>query len=276
MKRALVVLVLLPGLALAQIKTYIALGDSVAWGYQPNSTGRGPGDKGYVKQVADWIGVRQGGVRPGLINLGIPGETSGSFFNTSEIGGILNSNYPLFGRKSQSNTFADKVSQQIGQGHVITHITCALGANDLLDLLTAQFLALPFEQQTALADQALSTADANIVQVLTKVRQQCPLSTLAVPGYYNPYGAFPGSAEDRISQYAIPKLNQILWFRGLQFGARFAPTYNPFVGHELAWTWIGEDDVHPRDPGYTAIANQVKIAFKQPAFVPVGNGVRPP
>src|SRR5690349_15111490 len=81
MTRALRLLVLLlaPALANAATKTYIALGDSVASGFQPNDYSRGSGDKGYVRQVADWLGTQQGGVRPVLINLGVPGETSASF-----------------------------------------------------------------------------------------------------------------------------------------------------------------------------------------------------
>lgn len=258
------VVVLVACLASGQTKTYIALGDSVAWGYQPNDTNRGAGDKGYVRPVADWIGTQQGGVRPVLINLAVPGEDSGSFYDTSEIGALLNSNYPILFRKSQSETFKAKVASELGKGHVITHVTYAMGANDLLELLTTQFLGLPYAQQQAIADQALATARNNIVAQFTLIRQQCPTAQIVVPGYYNPYGAFPGSPEDRIGQYAIPRLNLILQTQAKRFKARFATDYPLFVEQELALTWIGEDDVHPRDAGYTVIAGQVKARFAIP------------
>lgn len=245
----------------AQNKTMIALGDSVAWGYQPNDVTRSAGDKGYVKLVADWVGTQQGGVRPKLINLAIPGESTTSFYDTSEIGGFLNNNYPIFGRKSQAQLFVDKVNAETAAGRVVTHVTFALGANDLLDLLTTQFLALPFPQQTAIADQALHNAQAKLSQELALVRQYCPNAKIVIPGYYNPYGAYPGSAEDLIGVYSIPKLNHILQVLGKRSRAPFASTYELFLGHELAWTWIGEDDVHPRDPGYTNMGSKVINRF---------------
>jgi len=257
MKRLLFATLLLTAvLAPAQTKTYIALGDSLAWGYQPNDTNRGPGDKGYVKIVADWLGTQQG-TRPRLVNLGIPGETSASFFNTSEIGYLLNSNYPIFGRKSQADAFVATVAQERGAGRVVTHVSFELGGNDMLDLLTPQFLALPFTQQTAIADQTLAVVDMKIVNAMTLVRQQLPNAVLAVPGYYNPYGAFPGTPIDTISRYALPRLNQLLSFRTRQFNGAYADTYFGFVGRELELTWIGEDDIHPRSSGYSMYGDRL-------------------
>lgn len=253
-------LLLLVSVASAQNKTYIALGDSVAWGYQPNSTSRGNGDKGYAKLFADYLGTIQGGVRPRLINLGIPGETTASFYDTSEIGGLLNSNYPIFFRQSQADTFRAKVASERNAGRTITHITFAMGANDLLDLQTSTFFALPYEQQTAIVDSALATASSHMSDALTLVRQECPQSVVKIPGYYNPYGAYPGTQEDRIGKYAIPRLNKILQVLAKRFHAAFAPTYNAFVGSELTLTWIGENDVHPRDAGYAIIEQAVVVA----------------
>src|SRR5262249_8948016 len=164
---------------------------------------------------------------------GLPGETSASFFDTTEIGYLLNSNYPIFNRKSQATSFTTFVSQEKGRGHVITHVTYALGGNDMLDMLTPDFLALPFDQQEMLADQKLADVDANVVQALTLIRSQLPNTVIVVPGYYNPYGAFPGSAEDKIADYALPRLNQVLSMRANQFGGEFAEIYSGFVGREL-------------------------------------------
>lgn len=261
-----VALTLLALQSYAQPKTYIALGDSLAWGYQPNDVNRGPGDKGYVKVIADWLATQQG-VRPTLKNLAIPGETSGSFFNTSEIGYLLNSNYPIIGRKSQAELFKTIVAQETSAGRVVSHLSYDLGGNDLLDLLTSQFLALPFAQQQAIADQALATVDSNLVTALTLIRLQVPSATIVVPGYYNPYAAFPGSPEDRISAYALPRLNQVLTARARQFNAGYAETYTGFVGRELAYTWIGENDIHPRNAGYAVIG---RLAIKRLKLVTTG------
>lgn len=258
----------------AQIKTYLALGDSLAWGYQPNDLSRSPGDKGYVKFTADWLGT-QFGSRPTLINLGVPGETTASFSNASEIGALLNSNYPLFGRKSQFNLFKDKVAQELSRGHLVTHVTIELGGNDLLDLLTTQFLALPFSQQTAQVDQALLTVKTNLGAIFSLIRQQLPSAILVVPGYYNPYGAYPGTPSDNIARYAMPKLNQILLTKALEYSGRYADTYRPFVGNELNLTWIASDDIHCNSAGYVVYGQRVVDRLKFPfALVTKNSTVR--
>ncbi|MBL8065685.1 MAG: hypothetical protein JNM34_07485 [Chthonomonadaceae bacterium] len=249
--------------AFAQQKTYIALGDSLAWGYQPNDLTRGPGDKGYVKLYADWLATKQG-VRPRLINLGVPGETTQSFNDTSEIGALLNSNYPVFGRKSQKNTFVDKVNQETSAGRIITHVTFDIGGNDLLDLLTNQFLALPFETQRAQVDQELALLDIRLATIFSQVRQSLPSAVIVVPGYYNPYAAFPGSPSDKIARYAMPRLNQSLYGRALQYNGLFAETYSAFVGHEATLTWIGQDDIHPNSAGYVAYGLKVVAKAANP------------
>ncbi|HMS54189.1 MAG TPA: SGNH/GDSL hydrolase family protein [Fimbriimonadaceae bacterium] len=247
----------LSAISLAQNKTYIALGDSVGWGYQPGSTSRGNGDKGYVKPYADWLATQQGGTRPTVINLSIPGESTGSFFDTSEIGGFLNSNYPILFRQSQSFTFRSKAAAERNAGRTITHVTVALGANDLLDLQDDSFFALPHSQQTAIVDATLFSAEGRLVSILNLVRQECPTALVKIPGYYNPYGAFPSSPENLIGQYAIPRLNAVLITLAKHFRATFVPVYTDFLGQELALTWIGEDDIHPRNPGYTLYAQKI-------------------
>ncbi len=242
----------------------MALGDSLGWGYQPNDLNRGPGDKGYVRAVAGWIGTRQGGVRPRLINLSVPGETAASFFDTTQVGAFLNSNYPLIGRRSQAQTFGERVTAETAAGRTVTHVTYSLGGNDLLGLLNGSFLALPFDEQQRRTDAAITAADSQVGQALTLVRQRLPGATLAIPGYYNCYGAFPGSPEDRISQYAIPRLNAMLQRRATEFGGVFAPVYAVFVGRELTFTWIGQNDVHCRDAGYAAMGQRVVFALSAP------------
>lgn len=252
--------ILIAAIAGAQNKTYLALGDSVARGYQPNSTSRGPGDKGYVRLFADYLGTIQGGVRPRLINLGIPGESTASFYDTSEVGGLLNSNYPILFRQSQANTLHAKVVSEHAAGRTITHVTFTLGTNDLLDLETSSFFAMPFEQQMAAVDSTLAAATVNMNYALIFVRQDCPTAVLKIPGYYNPYGALPGTQEDRLGQYAIPKLNRIIQLLAKRFHAAFAPNYKPFVRNGLTLTWIGQNDVHPTYAGYAIIAQAVILA----------------
>lgn len=255
----MILLLILASVAWTQTKTYLAVGDSVAYGYQPNDLVPSFGDKGYVKLYADWLKTQQGGVRPRLINIAIPGESTGSYYNNSEVGRVLNLNYFLNGY-SQREMLDRKVQQEKNAGRVITHLTFALGANDLLGLQSASFFNLSFEEQKAMVDAALSAARPRIHAMLAQIRSHLPSVRLVVPGYHNPYGAFPGSKEDRIAQYGLPKLNALLASAAKRFRATFVSVYSFFLGLEGTLTWILENDVHPRDAGYAVIGTQIVLS----------------
>ncbi|HRI42777.1 MAG TPA: GDSL-type esterase/lipase family protein [Fimbriimonadaceae bacterium] len=244
----------LAALACGQNRTLLCVGDSVSWGYQPNDLTRSPGDKGFVRLFADWLGS-QYGTRPQLSNLAIPGESTASYFDTSEIGGLLNSNYPILFRPSQRSKVDSTITAVLGSGRQIPYVTFALGANDLLEMLDAAFLAQSLTTQMQQADQAIQAADARLVTSLTAIRQRLPGSILLMPGYYNPYP--PSRPEHPIATYAIPRLNAVIRARALQFSGRYVATDAPFVGREIELTWIGQDDVHPRDAGYQVIFDEI-------------------
>ena len=65
--------------AAAPVQTYLALGDSIAFG-ETDVIPLSFGDQGYVKPFADFLATQNGGARPNVINLAFPGETSSSFF----------------------------------------------------------------------------------------------------------------------------------------------------------------------------------------------------
>jgi lysophospholipase L1-like esterase len=61
------------------METYLALGDSIAFGVT-DVTPVSFGDQGYVKLYADFLATQANGIRPHVVNLAIPGETSTGFF----------------------------------------------------------------------------------------------------------------------------------------------------------------------------------------------------
>jgi lysophospholipase L1-like esterase len=61
------------------LETYLALGDSIAFGVT-NVTPVSLGDQGYVRLYADFLATQANGIRPHVVNLAIPGETSAGFF----------------------------------------------------------------------------------------------------------------------------------------------------------------------------------------------------
>src|SRR5689334_21952892 len=83
-----------PRPALGGSMTYIALGDSVAFGETDFTRNPSYGDRGYVSHVADGLAASNGGVRPNVVNLAIDGETTTSFFGGGQPLAPQNLNYP--------------------------------------------------------------------------------------------------------------------------------------------------------------------------------------
>lgn len=252
---------LLASLGLAQGRTYLALGDSIGWGFQPNDYSPSYGDKGYVKRVADYLKQFNRGARPKLLNGSVPAETSSSFFDTSSEGRLLNFNY--WGNSlSQSQWSASKIASELSAGRSFMAVTYALGANDLLNLMSSDFLSKPYEEQQAAVDAAISAAAAKIDAAVSALRQKLADAPIYIPGYYNPYSYDPNSSINRIAQYGMDRLNTVLAVTAFRYQATFVDIASAFVGNELSLTWIGEGDVHPRDAGYVVIANRLNSAIK--------------
>ena len=184
------------GSAMAQ-QTYIALGDSIGFGTTSSAsyTQFSNGDRGYVAPVADWLAGRNGGVRPDVFNLSIFGDSTASFFDTSETARVFNTNYSApVPAASQASRFGQVVAQSALSGRPVTTVTISLGANDLLEVVQAPgFLALPPVQQGALVFQALSNAQTNLASVYgSAITTRLPRS-LATPTRPSPPRPSPTS-----------------------------------------------------------------------------------
>src|SRR5438105_2384829 len=128
------------------VKTYLSLGDSLAFGYtDPQHVVPSLGDQGYVKPYADALAARDGGNRPHVVNLALFGETTGSFFgaggppareNEAALGmpaTSLNLNYPN-AATSQNDLLLSTIGAEQKAGRQIDRVTVSLGANDLFAL----------------------------------------------------------------------------------------------------------------------------------------------
>lgn len=260
---------------------YFALGDSIAYGYQPTDAVRTNGDRGYVKAIADRIGELSG-TRPSLFNFAIPAETSSSFYNTSNIYSYANLNYPgpfdpprTF---SQAQLFGSTLSTVLTGGNTVSHVSLAFGANDLLALLTPSFLALtPLEQQTQIT-ATLTTVGTNYEVALTQIRAALPNAQILMPGFYNPNPA--GSPLAAVGDYAVSALNTVIQGRAALHGGTYVDFFSPIQGNQLSLTWIGDpnygNDIHPNDAGYAvlgrAAATQVTAVPEPMSLLALGLG----
>src|SRR5262249_3380708 len=110
---------------------YLALGDSVAFG-QTNVVPVSNGDQGYVRPFADHLASISGGVRPQVVHLAIPGETSDSFFTgTAPPGGVraawANLNY-TDPNASQFSRMRSAIESARAAGNTVDTVTFALGS----------------------------------------------------------------------------------------------------------------------------------------------------
>src|SRR5204863_6510714 len=122
------------------------------------------------------------------------GETSTGFFTgVSPLGlpphdvlASFNLNYQADPAQSQNSLMLSKIASEAAAGHVITHVSFALGANDLLpfELLHPDFFTLPPDQQKSLIDAFAATLTANYVAALSEIRAALPNADLLLLNYY--------------------------------------------------------------------------------------------
>lgn len=259
---AIVAVIACASAAFAQNRTYLALGDSYGFGYETGALDEfGVGDRGYVRPYADWLATRPGfnSTRPRVLNISVPAETTASFFNTSQIGAIYNTNYPFFGRTSQSARLTAAVNAEIGAGRTISHVSISMGGNDLLSLRSdATFTSANLATQQARITTALTSMATGYAQILSQVRSLLPNAELLVVGYFNPFPAVPGSPFTPVSGFAIAELNARVAAAAQAANARYIDIAPAFVGNEAAWSYITADppgdNIHPNALGYAQIA----------------------
>jgi len=254
--------------------TYLALGDSIAFGETDFSQNPSNGDRGYVSVYANALAQQNGGVRPNVVNLAVDGDTTSSFMSGS--GRVapapgftdasllaLNTNYGV-GQTSQFTHLLSTVAQQLSMGNTISNVSLSLGSNDLFALAQSPgFGSMTSAQQQAALSQTLGTIQSNYTTLLTDLRALLPQANVQVVEAYNPFPAAQGSPFAALAAPAIQGLNQVLRGESLAFGAHYVDTYSAFAGHEAAYTYItappsGSNNVHPNAAGYGAIADQMQ------------------
>lgn len=215
----------LPAYAAVQIPAaYVALGDSLAAGQNPNSEI----DAGYADMIAQELARKQP-VAFFSKDLAFPG------FTTKDV---------LERVKSEE---AKKLLA------TATIITLSAGANDLLRLVQADpregSLAFPQVQ----ADFALNNARQNLDEILGELNKLAPKADIYVMGYYF---AYPHARESQKEGTAkqLDLLNVILEQSAEKAGAIFVPVEGAF-GDNAVDKVPNAGDVHPNFKGYQAMAN---------------------
>jgi lysophospholipase L1-like esterase len=240
---------------------YVALGDSLAAGYQPDPTiGR---DQGYVARVHRALGH---GTK--LQNFGCDGATTTTLLSGG--GGCT------YGTASSQLVAAERFLRR--NRHQIRVVTIDIGGNDVNRCAAGGTI----DQACTLT--ALGTLSTNLGQIVSRLRAAAPRARIVGMTYYNPYlaGWLRGPAGQAVVQQSLPLsvlLNQILTgvytageVRVADVAAAFASTdltttaELPGVGtvplavaRICTWTWMcvpgRTPDIHPTSSGYQVIAD---------------------
>jgi lysophospholipase L1-like esterase len=243
--------------------TYLALGDSVAYGFDPTIANPTP-EKfvGYPEIVAEVKSKR-------LKNAACPGQSSKSFLAGGFDVGCEEFRQAVGLHVPYTGTQVNFAVSELLSNKKIDLVSVSIGGNDL-SLLQAQCAGPTF----ALCVEAGLSAvlyqyGQNLTQILISLRSQGKYNgKLVLVKYYSP-------SADPLFQQAVVALNLVMTTVGAQFGARFA---DGFLAFYFASVPNGGDpcaagllirlsptvcDIHPSPRGRNLLAAAVLFATYQ-------------
>lgn len=270
----------------------LALGDSLAAGYQPTfgsslppvDPSDGLRDRGYPDGYARDLASARGLV---LTDLACPGETSASFLATpaeAACGALYGTG---FGASSQLGAAESFLGQHKGQ---VALLTIDLGANDLIPCVKASSVSASCFASADVEMEA--NLEAILGPVLSTLHRDDPKARAAAMTYYDPFlglafdpGGATGLKGASASLLALEAVDAELaaTYRGFglavanvagAFDTTAATPIERYRGHLLAadvvsvcqLTWMcpasgGAADIHPKTAGYRTIASAFKLAL---------------
>jgi lysophospholipase L1-like esterase len=234
---------------------YLSLGDSVAFGYQPDLVAAGDLD------AADYVGYAEdfAAMHPHLtlVNFGCPGETTGTMLaGGCPWPGTLHDSYGT--APSQAAAAVAFLTAHPGQ---VSLISIDIGSNDLLALVDSCTAAAdPLACVTAGVPATLAKLAANYQVLLAELSAAAPSAELVLFNYYNPLALqLPGS--DALAAAASGVVDQL----AAAFHARVADAFSA-MNHEAgspaeraflcsrSWECTSFRNIHPTDLGYRQLA----------------------
>lgn len=249
---------------------YMALGNSLSFGYQPNFD--------FSSGFADVIynDLRKANVT-GVVNYACAGETTDTFIHGGCVGRFAHHGSYTGSQLQAAVAF---LKDERNQGRV-SPITLELGSNDMIpDWDPATCTVGPN------VDADLARMDANLTKVILpqlldalRSRTNANNGDLHLLNYYNPYAKeCPDSAQ------FVRKLNDHLAADAAQFKVPVVDVYTKFGGDSgtaakiCTWTWMCDarfHDIHPTNLGYQKIAEAVESTLGLPSKLPPP-GIVPP
>lgn len=231
---------------------YLALGDSVATGFQlwPPDPYYSP--SGYVARVHATLAEKDRKLK--LRNISCNGESTASMLFNSPNSGVD----PCGSSKSQLQE-----AKRILRAHKakVDLITIDIGGNDVLPCFASM--------QPACFQQGLDQIMVNLDRILAELQRTAPSVRIVGMTYYNPFACLLSFDPDfaAASQQIVLDVNAVLLGVYAAHQVEVADVAGAFAVADLAasaqaaaaWTWFCDPDhsgnVHPNDAGHQIIAD---------------------
>ncbi len=246
--------------------TYLALGDSLAFGYSqakfnslyPNEE-PSQYDTGYVDDFGKVLKLFDPSLQ--TVNDGCPGETTESFIEgpCPYVAEGFPLHHPYSGGPSTSQ-LADALSYLGAHPGSVNPITIDIGANDALGLIEGTCKLEP-ACIAAGAPATFAHIGANLGLILGELRAAAPHAQIIVLGLYNPFGETISGGN-----LLTGELNEVIASVAAGVGARFAdplPVFNPPGPRERPTICLLTNmctplvDIHPTDLGYAVLGGLI-------------------
>jgi lysophospholipase L1-like esterase len=240
---------------------YLALGDSITYGFQRSKWYPGVPASAFSTGYVDHFASRLRQIQPGIVtlNYGCPGETTYSFIHDpcgwAQSGELLHDSF--------SGTQLDAaVAFLVAHPGEVSPITITLWSNDVR-LLVASCPAGDVVCIGNKAPEAIQAIDDNLTHALQRLREAAPKAEIIVTGAWD---GFIGAFDFADPLFTI--LNASMADVAAAAQARFAdpfPIFNPQgdINAEtqsictLTLLCTDDPDGHPSDAGYQALADVV-------------------
>jgi lysophospholipase L1-like esterase len=237
-------------------KYYLALGDSLAYGYQPNFDW----SHGYANYFFTNL---QGHGTQQLINMGCPGETTSTFIKGGCPGKLIDHYYYPGAQLTAAVNF---IKNHAGQ---VSPVTLDIGANDLTGDINTSTCAI---------NANWNTDEQNTISRLTTILNTLKSALngtgdLLVMNYYDPYqNKCPNSVPD-IQQFNSDIASTVASVVGDQVADVFTAFGGPTVYNTnlCTWTWYvtkppcstnsPSPDIHSTRTGYSVIATTFESIY---------------
>jgi lysophospholipase L1-like esterase len=237
---------------------YLALGDSITFGYQTHKVHPGVPASAFNTGYVDVFAAKLSSIRPGIevVNYGCPAESTSSFIHGgcpwTATGGPLHVDY----QGSQLDAAVSFLRAHRGQ---VSPITLHLFGKDISDFVASCSGDFGCIQQNAPA--AISAFAGRLRLIVQALRRAAPDAEILVISGWNSRVDFIAES-DPLIQGVVRAMNAVATSERAMF-VDLIPLFNPNPNSArlaalCALTLIcAERDSHPSDTGYAAIADAV-------------------